>query len=201
MRKILYDWGMDNRGTIIRDWALLAVATVALLSTLGLVRDIVSFLDGAGYEWVLRHGIVAVLAAVGLTALIYLVGIAKVSHVKTYIYVLGLAVVYVLILWKLSRLPVEQVHLLEYGLIGILSHRAVRHHTPEPGCTLLAVLVTLNIGLLDELVQGILPSRFYDTKDVLTNAAGGLLGVLMATVLKNAPRTTAQKKDIPSGME
>ena len=170
----------------MRDWAFLALAVIVLLSTLGLVRKGVSMIRDAGADWVLRQGVIFSLVAVGLGILIWLIFVARVKQVRTYASLFALGFAYALILWKLSTIPVERVHLLEYGLIGILAHRAVGHHAAEPGRTLLAVLVCLNIGLVDELVQGLLPSRFYDTKDVLTNAAAGLLGVLSAAVIRSA---------------
>ncbi len=187
---------MTNRTKMIRDWVLLALMVVMILTTLGLVRRVVNFVYRLELGWTLKYGSVALLAAIGLAVIGYLVFIAKAKSVRTYFALAGLALLYGLILIKLSKQPVEQIHLVEYGIVGLLAHRALGHHSKEPGCTLLAVFVTLNIGLFDELIQGLLPSRIYDTRDVLTNAAAGLLGVLVAAVIRGASINKAENQAV-----
>lgn len=183
---------MKNSTKVTLDWALLAIASITILTTLTVARKLVSYFYRSGNEWVLKYSSVVLLIFVGSWALYYLILKVKVRDPKTYLFCLLIAAAYGLILLKLSRFPAERLHLLEYGVVGLLAHRALKHHTIEPVCTNLAILVTLNIGLLDELIQGILPNRYYDTKDVLVNAAAGILGVFAASVIKYA-----RKKENP----
>lgn len=186
---------MKNSKQVTLDWVLLALATVTILTTLTLARKMVRFFYRTDNVWVLKYSTVALLCAVGCCVLYYLIFKSKVRDPKTYLYLVLIAAVYGLILFKLSRFPAERLHLLEYGIVGLLAHRAVKHYSKEPGCTILATLITLNIGLLDELVQGILPNRYYDTKDVMVNAAAGILGVLIATVVKST-RSRESEPDV-----
>ena len=165
---------MEKSSAVIRDWTLLWGMVLVVLATLGLARKAITWINAQGLGWVLREGSLIVLAVLVAALLGYLVFVARARNPWTYL------------LWKLSRAPAERIHLLEYGLIGILAHRAVGHHADEPGRTLLAILVTLNIGLVDELVQGLLPTRYYDTKDILVNTASGMLGVASAMLAGRA---------------
>ena len=177
---------MEKSSAVIRDWTLLWGMVLVVLATLGLARKAITWINAQGLGWVLREGSLIVLAVLVAALLGYLVFVARARNPWTYLAFGFLALIYALLLWKLSRAPAERIHLLEYGLIGILAHRAVGHHADEPGRTLLAILVTLNIGLVDELVQGLLPTRYYDTIDILVNTASGMLGVASAMLAGRA---------------
>ena len=75
--------------------------------------------------------------------------------------------------------PVEATHLLEYGGLSIVLFYTMARSSRKSYKILYlqAALSTLLIGVLDELYQGILPNRYYDFNDILTNTFSGLLGL------------------------
>ncbi len=84
-----------------------------------------------------------------------------------------------------SRLPLpeERLHLVEYGVLAWWIRNAVEG--TQPGVRpLTAFLTTLflaaALGWLEEGIQGILPSRHYDLRDVALNGAGALLGAVLS---------------------
>jgi hypothetical protein len=88
------------------------------------------------------------------------------------------------VLWWLRGNPVEQVHLLEYGLLGFLGLRAARDggFPARWRLSFWGAAVPL-AGLADELIQGLLPNRVFDWRDVAVNAVSGLLGMAVAASL------------------
>jgi hypothetical protein len=78
--------------------------------------------------------------------------------------------------WRLlASSPVGRIHLPEYGLLAVLSARAVGGATAAAvGCGVAAA----GVGFLDELVQLATPGRVFDWWDVALNAAAALLGGL-----------------------
>jgi len=174
---------MPSRRAEIFDWSLLALLVLAVYATLGYARTLFDLISAAGMADVLKGGVLALLAAIGVGLLVWMTLIARVRRVGDYAMLAALAAAYALVLLTLSEMPVERVHLIEYGVVGLLAHRALRHRFTGGDRTLLAVLITLNVGLGDELIQGLLPRRFYDTKDIVVNALAGLLGVLAAAIL------------------
>jgi hypothetical protein len=77
--------------------------------------------------------------------------------------------------------PVEATHLLEYGGLAVLTFYKLRHHYTEVRSAplyLAAALLTLAVGILDELYQGWLPNRYYDINDIITNGGSGILGLI-----------------------
>ena len=98
-------------------------------------------------------------------------------------------------------LPEERLHFVEYGLFCGLVHAALmerRKNRPLPEVSgglrraflspvLLALILTLAAGWLDEGIQKILPNRYYDIRDVALNFLAGIL-VLMAWKLVDTAR-------------
>ena len=96
------------------------------------------------------------------------------SH-SNLLWIVGVAVVFVWWTLSLRRSPEETVHFLEYGVLAILLHRALR---PTMGTDLVfitAVLMGALIGTVDEIIQWVSPSRFWDWRDLLLNGGAGAL--------------------------
>jgi len=89
---------------------------------------------------------------------------------------LWLAVVtLVLVLWTFSlrRSPEEAVHFLEYGILAILLHRALRPTIPDAFVFIAGALAGALIGTMDEVIQWFSPNRFWDWRDIVLNAGAG----------------------------
>jgi hypothetical protein len=82
--------------------------------------------------------------------------------------------------------PVEQVHLVEYGLAGFLAHRAASF----PGGArvnrasyAIWTAVALGAGILDELIQYLLPNRVCDWRDMVINVVSVPVGLAAAAIM------------------
>ncbi len=166
-------------------WLLAAGYTLVLYSTLALVRGLTNFLRPRG---LLRPTLWVLLAGAVVAAVVWILrGRPRAREWA----VLGLVALGYLLVIPLARAPEEKFHLLEYGLLAgviyaALSERRAALSEPTPSfflrhLPLTAFLLTAALGFLDELLQGLLPSRYYDTRDVLLNAlAGGLVIAALA---------------------
>jgi glycopeptide antibiotics resistance protein len=77
------------------------------------------------------------------------------------------------------KYPEERVHFLEYAILGVILYFALRKNIQGRRILLLIPALVLLIGFGDELIQGILPNRYYQFTDVLLNFSGGILGELI----------------------
>jgi VanZ family protein len=81
------------------------------------------------------------------------------------------------------------IHLVEYGVLGLLAHRALR----APGRGRLAALglalgLCLAVAGADESIQATQPNRTGSPRDVVLNLLGSSLGVAGSLALSRARR-------------
>ena len=94
---------------------------------------------------------------------------------------LGVALAYLVMFLRMGS-PEERTHLIEYGIVAALIHQAllerVRNGRRVPAPAALTVALTALLGLLDEGIQAMLPSRVFDLRDVFFNAFAGFMVVV-----------------------
>jgi len=109
---------------------------------------------------------------------------------------LGIAAVYAAIALRL-RIVQERLHLVEYGLVALLFAAALSARLGAAGLPAqavarrampLAFAATALAGLLDEVVQGVLPNRRFDLRDLALDALAGALALAAAGALAAARR-------------
>lgn len=155
-------------------------ARLALLLTLAAVYGTLS---GARVvtEWLREQNLLRVAVGLGFAgALAGMVGALQGARARPGFYpaLLAVILVYTLVLAGVES-PEERLHLLEYGLVGLLARRSLSGSlaaAPVRG-VLVAVLLTLFAGWLDEGLQGLLPTRHYDPRDVVLNTLAAALAL------------------------
>jgi VanZ family protein len=148
----------------------LAVYLAAIYATLGVVRTITNFLRDQG---VLRISIaVAFVLSVGLILTLIFRDPRRRSR-RFILALLAIALVYAAAIFPMDS-PEEKIHFIEYGVVALLAYEAF----PVRRRYLTAAVFVLAAGWIDELIQGLLPTRYYDLRDVAFNAAAGLLALL-----------------------
>ncbi|MFH0845694.1 MAG: VanZ family protein [Pseudomonadota bacterium] len=80
------------------------------------------------------------------------------------------------LLYFFCKYPAEPFHIVEYGLLVLLLYRTLKLRIRNAFIYLIILLYTLGAGLLDEIIQGILPNRNYEFRDVLLNWISAFLG-------------------------
>ncbi len=168
-----------------RLWLYALAVVVAIYSTLGLAGTLAADLrerDLLNASFVV--GFLLVIAAVLGSTL-------KRRPGRREIWVaLGVTAVYGMVVVRMGITPEERTHLFEYGLVAVLIHQAlierVRNGARVPIPAVLTVAVTALLGWLDEGIQGLLPNRVYDLRDVGVNALAGLMAISASVALGRA---------------
>ncbi len=181
---------MNRYRAEIFDWCALGTLTALVYSTLGVARTAYDWLAHLGLGDVMRLGMLAAVVAVPAGISLWLVFVARTRRPAHFLGLAALVAAYALALVWLAKMPIERIHLLEYGAVGLLAFRALRHRFERADQAILAALVSLNVGLGDELIQDLLPRRFYDTKDVLANCLAALLAIAAAVIVTRARAVT-----------
>jgi glycopeptide antibiotics resistance protein len=114
--------------------------------------------------------------SVALAAIvIFLLARRRERRPSVYVAIAVIAVLYYF-LFQFVSLPIERIHMGEYGFITFLIVLALACYSPAPIIYVWAVIVAIHIGIVDELIQGCLQERYYDIKDVWLNAWACFLG-------------------------
>ena len=101
-------------------------------------------------------------------------------------------ILYTLLIWWLSsqalqfdlmeEVPLRDkgVHFVEYGAMGFFMAHAIATTWPGRGLAgiVVSVLMTVALGLLDELHQAFVPGRSSDVLDLVADGAGAVAAVL-----------------------
>jgi len=132
--------------------------------------------------WLLGPGL-GIVATVGVLALLVLLRRRR-AAAWAYAAIVVAGVGYAVALSALRANRLERTHLVEYGVAAWLAWRALAASAPgEPWTYAAAAVLASAIGYCDELLQAIVPGRYYDLRDVAMNAAGALLGTLVIAAM------------------
>lgn len=89
--------------------------------------------------------------------------------------------------WALRGRPEEAIHLLQFGILAVLLYRAMRPAGPDLAILAAAVLLGALVGTVDEIIQWIVPARFWDLRDVAVNAGACALAAAALWRLDSGP--------------
>ena len=153
-------------------WVLLCAYIFFIYSTLGLVR---------GWSEILsEHGLVQSITVLSVV-LFFFASIGWGWQEASRRQRLGRVGIGILLVTGalLVNFPEERIHLVEYGLIGLMLGWALAGISRWPEWWPLGVALVWMVGLGDELIQAVLPNRVYDVRDILLNGLAGMVGLYL----------------------
>lgn len=162
----------------------LAVYLLAIYATLGVVRTVTNFLRDRG---ILR---VSVVTAFVIATAVILWLIFRDERRRSWRYVLSLmavAWVYAAVIYPMQS-PEEKIHFIQYGGVAALAHASTPPGWTKAGRFIICALFVAAAGWIDEGIQALLPSRFYDLRDVAFNAAAGLMALTAIAIFSRHDR-------------
>ena len=93
---------------------------------------------------------------------------------------IGIIAIYLLMFLRMAS-PEERSHLIEYSVLAIFIHEALKERKRSGGKVArpawLALGITVLIGLLDESIQILMPNRVFDSFDILFNTLAASLAI------------------------
>lgn len=163
-------------------WLLTTAVVIAIYSTLGLATTLAEELTNRELmDNISALGFLVVLAAVLLFGMR-----RRIPGAATIAIAGGATAVFVLVFLRMAS-PIERSHLIEYSLLAILIREALYERAaagrPVPRPALLAVGLASLVGLLDELIQLIIPIRVFDPVDIGFNTLAATMGVVVSSVI------------------
>lgn len=173
--------GRQRGGSPARSWVLLAGYILVIFASLPFVRGVVIALR----QQQLLGGAITLLYFLAAVAVVYhVVFDVRLSDRIAYFALVLLAAVTGAMILGLS-IPEERIHFAQYGLMAVLARRALGWHVSPPRQYLGAFVIAAMAGWVDEVIQGLLPDRVYDLRDVGINAVAALLAISAEEILHN----------------
>jgi VanZ family protein len=163
-------------------WVLVALYTFILPDAILVYRYIVGFF-GQGVAGKVPLIIVAI---AGIAYVLAVLSLKK--SLKNLLYLVPCGVIAFLIM-SLEANPNKHIHIPEYVLMTWLLYAVLSMDYKGSGILILVFIYASLLGVVDELEQGINPTRFYGLSDMLVNSASALIGVFTIMGLKK--RTSA----------
>jgi len=159
-------------------WLAVAVWSLLIYATIPVIRPLQMWIKteiGSATFGFLTLAALAAAAAGGL----HLVRRSKPQlSLSAIIWVIAAAAAGGLWTLRLWDNPEEAVHLVEYGLLALLTANALRHRSDHRLLFVQAAFLVAMVGTVDELIQWITPERYFDWRDIRLNAGAGLLALL-----------------------
>ena len=169
-------YDMGRRAPERPGWGWVAGVTAFIYLSLPVMPSVWNAM-GRRTPWLLRGG-VALLALLVISAVWIVVLVDRRERRPLPLSFLGLlTAVFSVGLLSVSY-PSERIHFFEYGVLGMLILRSsLRTMTESRWASAgVAALVLTAAGSGDELIQHLLPNRFFDWHDIWFNVLGGALG-------------------------
>ena len=161
-------------------WSLLLFALVPIARAL---EDLVEGTVGrAAFLYV-------VLAAFGLGAALVLRRLRDARGVSPirWLVVGLLTAFYGRMIWQLRESPVEALHFVLFGVLGLLALRALGHRVRDASAYVGAALIGAGVGIVDEGIQWATPERVWDLRDIGFNFVGaGAVQIAVAAGIRPA---------------
>ncbi|MHB8878508.1 MAG: VanZ family protein [Myxococcaceae bacterium] len=174
----------------------LPIFLAAIYSTLAVARVVSNYLRDAN---LLRLTVLAsfVLAAVAVALVV--VRTPALRGWKVGLAFALAACAYAGAIYPMNR-PEVMLHFIEYGVVALLAAAAAPRRLGPRSRFLAAAVFTLAAGWLDEGIQALLPSRYYDLRDVAFNAAAGLFALATLAGVRYAAARAGPPKGCDSSL-
>jgi len=167
-----------KRAKIFFSWLLVFLSTATILLIVPFARTIQSFVSARWGHSFFGYLVLIVVGAAFLILLLFLLFRLKIRSLTNYFWLSLVTALYVYFTLKLWNVPVEAVHFLEYGLLGLFLFRALKFHVKDKSIYIIAFFCGSLVGIFDEIFQWMVPLRFWDIRDVGFNAlSSGLIQI------------------------
>jgi hypothetical protein len=168
-----------------RSWSYVAMGVLFIYSTIPVARALREVVgEQLGLKFFLYFTIALTVAA-GVLAFFNLR--KRKLPVNAYLWLSGVVIAYIVYIYHLRGIPEEAIHVAEYGAIGMLVFRTLTHRVRDFTIYIIATLIVGMVGIVDEYIQWVAPSRYFDMRDIAINfLAGGMSQLAIAAGLRPA---------------
>jgi len=160
-------------------WLITGIYVAIIYATLGYAlpiwNSINAFFGGKGVVVLyVLYGIVAIVA------LFYILFLKKERSIPKFLLFLFFIGAF-LIMFKFEKNPGEKIHMIQYGVLGIFLYNALKidFNRFDKRLYIFGSLISMILGSIDEVIQGVLPNRVFTWHDVFINGLSAIIALLL----------------------
>jgi VanZ family protein len=181
-----------NKKKAVLAWLWVALCSLAIFLIVPIARTIQKFVSAHWGRALFGYAVLAATGVAFLSLVYFLIVKLKIRAPSNYIWLTAVAFLYIYYTLKLWRAPEQAIHFLEYGFLGYFLFRALSFSIRDKSIYLTAFLCGSLVGIFDEILQWMVPDRYFDFRDIGLNAlAVGLFQVAVWKGIK--PRIISEK--------
>lgn len=169
-------------GSFIKKAVILSVYTILILVSVPHVWRIEVFLRSRNLLMITVYLILAVYITV---LLVVMVRYAE-HRLRAFIILALYTAVYAGVVLYVRGFD-KKIHFIEYGILAYLVHDLVRAWLPGRGGYLLSFIAVSAVGLIDEMLQTLVPQRSFDAGDIASNIIAAVLMLLLMWIMRLYP--------------
>ncbi len=172
---------------LVRRWLPVLLWVLVIYTTIPFVRALREWYVARWDPRWIGLGVAAFLVAAAVSTLVVLGRRMGRLPTRTIVWVAGITTISVLWTISLRRSPEETVHILEYGVLAMLLHRALRPSMHDALVFVAGALIGSLVGTVDEIIQWISPGRYWDWRDLVLNGGVGALAQIVIWRIAQGP--------------
>lgn len=127
------------------------------------------------------------LAVIILLGIVYLISSLAMKKGTRSLVLLAPCAVIVYVFVTLEPNPNKHIHIPEYIVMSWILFEALALDYRGKGIFILIFICSSLLGIVDELLQGLRPERFYGWQDMIMNSAATVIGIFTLAGLRTAP--------------
>jgi len=183
---------MREKARRVLAWGWVGLCSLAIFLTVPVARTIQEFAFKHAGPHFFSYLLLAVVAAAFLGTAYVLFVRLRIRRPARYLWLAVCAAAYVYVTLKYWSGAVEAAHYLEYGVLGLLLFKAWRFSIPGEGVYPAALLTGILVGIADEIIQWIVPGRYFDFPDIWINTLG--VGIVLVALRQGIRPPLASKR-------
>jgi hypothetical protein len=172
---------------VLSRWLVVVLWITVIYTTIPVVRRLREAFVARWPAELIGYGVMVVVVVVTMAAMFGLRHRRPRLDPADSLWLLGVAATTLLWTRHLMGQPEEAVHFLEYGVLGVLLYRALRSKIPDATVFVASALVGIFVGTVDEVIQWLVPDRYWDYRDILLN--GGASVLVQIAIWRLVPRS------------
>ncbi|MEE8055275.1 MAG: VanZ family protein [Gammaproteobacteria bacterium] len=149
-------------------WSFVALWSLIIFVTIPLARIIQGFVEEQWGRDTFTYLVIGVTLVAATAAVGYLKHVRAASPIN-YIWLFLVSAVFISYTIQLRKAPEEAMHFVQYGVLGVLSYRALCHRIRDVSIYFAAAIIGAIVGMVDETIQWITPSRYWGLRDIWLN--------------------------------